>query len=66
MAKNKKKVLISIGEVAYTKEKSASWSQYDSAVADTHLYNYGVIFLDNYGLPIDDPYVCDECYQALL
>lgn len=39
------------------------WGQYDTTVAECHLFNYGVIFLDEWGCPIDDEYTLEELYQ---
>ena len=36
------------------------WSEYDISVAKTHLANYGVIYLDEYGCPIDDEYILED------
>lgn len=36
------------------------WNGYDKAVAETHLANYGKIYLDGYGLPIDDLWVVED------
>ena len=30
------------------------WSEYDQSVAKCHLYNYGQIYLDVYGCPVDN------------
>lgn len=37
-----------------------SWTAYDKSVAKCHLANYGVIYLDSYGVPIDDEYELQE------
>lgn len=43
------------------------WSEYDKTVAETHLRNYGVIFLDTkYRLPIDDLFELEELYTAYM
>lgn len=36
------------------------WSDYDRAVGQCHLANYGVIFLDQKGYPIDNEYELEE------
>lgn len=36
------------------------WSTYDKAVGECHLGNYGVIYLDDFGRPIDDFETLDE------
>ena len=36
------------------------WSEYDQAVGQCHLVNYGVIFLDYKGYPIDNEYELEE------
>jgi hypothetical protein len=33
-----------------------NWSKYDQVVASCHLTNYGTIFLDEWGHPIDSEY----------
>jgi hypothetical protein len=43
-----------------TKEINANWSDYDKAVAECQLMNYGKIFLDEYDFPIDDEYLLEE------
>ena len=37
-----------------TDEIRADWDPYDKSVAKCHLSNYGIIYLDDYGWPIDD------------
>lgn len=32
------------------------WGSYDKVVAKCHLNNYGKIFIDEYGYPIDNEY----------
>lgn len=41
-------------------EINDQWSEYDKVVAKCHLANYGVIYIDDYGLPIDDEYFLEE------
>lgn len=36
------------------------WSDYDRAVGQCHLENFGVIFLDHKGYPIDNEYELEE------
>ena len=36
------------------------WNSYDRTTAKAHLMNYGKIYLDEYGCPIDDDYLIDE------
>lgn len=45
------------------KDINKDWSAYDKSVATCHLSNYGVIFLDSYGLPIDDMEATEELYK---
>lgn len=55
-----------VGSGAYTKTYiiNEKWDEYDKSVAECQLENYGVIYLDNYGLPIDNIYVTDEIFQS--
>jgi hypothetical protein len=46
-----------------TKKINCEWSKYDRMVASSQLANYGVIFLDEYDLPIDDDYELEEMNQ---
>lgn len=46
-----------------TKKINGEWSKYDRMVASSQLVNYGVIFLDEYDLPIDDEYELEELNQ---
>jgi hypothetical protein len=41
-------------EVETTEEINNKWNEYDKTVANCHLDNFGKIYLDNYGNPIDD------------
>lgn len=43
-----------------TKEINSEWSEYDKMIALSQLTNYGVIYLDEYDLPIDDEYLLEE------
>ena len=40
----------------YSVSKENNFNGYDKTVADTHLNNYGEIYLDSYGKPIDNEY----------
>lgn len=51
------------GEFKVRKSINPAWGSYDKTVAKTHLSNYGVIFTDSYGSPIDDEYTIQEVYQ---
>lgn len=48
-----------------TKEINSVWSAYDQSVAKCHLINYGIIFLDEYGIPIDNEFLTDELFEKL-
>lgn len=48
-----------------TKEINNAWSAYDQNVAKCHLINYGVIFTDEYGVPIDNEFLTDELFEKL-
>ena len=48
-----------------TKEINSAWSAYDQSVAKCHLINYGIIFLDGYGIPIDNEFLTDELFENL-
>lgn len=37
-----------------------NWSDYDKVVGKCQLRNYGVIFIDQYGCPIDDEYELED------
>lgn len=49
-----------------TTEINENWNDYSKKVAKCQLNNYGVIFLDNYGCPIDNEYELEELYEAYL
>lgn len=36
------------------------WSEYDRFVAQCQLANFGTIYLDEYGCPIDDEWLDDD------
>lgn len=46
-----------------TKEINKKWNTYDQSIAKCHLFNYGVIFLDYFGYPIDNEYETEELYK---
>lgn len=46
-------------KVSKTNKIRECWSAYDQSVAQCHLDNYGVIYLDQYGCPIDDYYLIE-------
>lgn len=56
---------ISNRKMTYTVSRKISedWGEYDRTVASTHLSNYGVFFLDEYGKPIDDEYDLEKIYD---
>ena len=48
-----------------TNKVNPNWSSYDKSVAECHLANYGVIYLDEYGCPIDDfDFIEDEMEET--
>ena len=40
-----------------------NWSAYDQKVGQCQLLNYGKIYLDEYGCPIDDEAEVEELYR---
>lgn len=43
------------------------WFDFDKKIAEAHLANYGVIFVDPaYDTPIDDYFVLEECNKVYL
>lgn len=42
-----------------------SYSEYDRTVANAMLENYGVVFVDEYGSPIDNEFEQEELYEQL-
>lgn len=44
----------------YSVLKENNFSGYDKTVADTHLSNYGEIYLNSYGEPIDNEFDLEE------
>lgn len=47
----------------YTTEMNPIWLGYDRSIALAQLADYGVIFLDAYGMPNDDEYEWDMLYE---
>lgn len=47
-----------------TSEADKAWSEYDKAVAAAQMRNYGKVYLDEYGCPIDNEYEIDELRKA--
>ncbi len=47
-----------------TTEINPSWTNYDKSTAKAHLFNYGVIYLDEFGFPIDDEYLIEEIREG--
>ena len=43
-------------------EINKNWSDYDITVAECQLNNYGCIYLDEFGCPIDNTYETDEIF----
>ena len=46
-----------------TTEIDEKWNDYNKIVAKCQLNNYGVIFLDDCGSPIDNEYELEELYE---
>ena len=46
-----------------TTEMNPIWLGYDRSIALAQLADYGVIFLDAYGMPNDDEYEWDMLYE---
>lgn len=42
------------------REINEQWSEYNKVVAMCQMTNYGKIYLDEYGEPIDDEYLIEE------
>lgn len=40
-----------------------SWNKYDQQVAKCQLEDYELIFIDEYGCPIDDFEICEQLYS---
>lgn len=51
-------------EYSTTTEINPRWRKYDQLTAKAHLFNYGVIYLDEYGFPIDDEYLIEEIREG--
>lgn len=47
-----------------TTEINPEWTNYDKLVAESHIYNYGVIYLDEYGCPIDNDELIEEIREG--
>jgi len=43
-----------------------NWNEYDKVVGRNQLSNYGIIFTDKYGSPIDNEYELEELNQKFL
>ena len=43
-----------------------NWNEYDKVVGRNRLLNYGIIFIDKYGSPIDNEYELEELNQKFL
>lgn len=41
-------------KVKVVKKIKKEWSEYDKKIAERHIENFEKIYLDEYGLPIDD------------
>ena len=41
-------------------EIDKTWNSYDKIIAKCHLENYGKIYVDEYGCPIDNEYDLEE------
>lgn len=39
---------------------NSKWCLYEKVVAQTHLDNYGCIYLDEDGVPVDNEYILEE------
>ena len=56
--------VVTMGEVKTTDKIQETWRDYDKNVAEVQLENYGIIFLDQYGLPIDDFFQLEELAKS--
>lgn len=43
-----------------TDKINEAWGEYDKTVGRTHLENWGIIFLDEYGCPVDNEFDLEE------
>ena len=43
-----------IFELLQASECDEEWSEYDKKVAESHIKNYGWIYIDSFGFPIDN------------
>ena len=41
------------------------WLPYDRLVGECHVDNYGCVYLDKYGTPIDDEYLLENIEKGL-
>lgn len=58
-----------LGDPAKSGKKAAievnpKWNEYDRTVGKQHLANYGRIYLDDYGVPVDNEYEAEERHRA--
>ena len=44
-------------------EIKQNWTKYDKSVAECQLANYGCIYLDRFGCPIDDENVTERLFS---
>lgn len=44
-------------------EELGELDAYDQTVAETHLYNYGVIFIGEFHDVLDNEYELEECFE---
>lgn len=63
MKNNKMSILLHHERKKTTNKINPEWSSYDKTVGDSHLRNYGIIFLDEYNYPIDDYDEVEELYN---
>lgn len=50
-------------EMKTAKAIDSTWCNYDKTVAEAQLNNFGVIFLDDFGNPIDNEFELDDLYR---
>ena len=46
--------------IKITDKIDAEWNKYDAAIGQSHLDNWGIIFLDEFGLPVDNSFELEE------
>ncbi len=68
-AEPEKKQQSNLGDPAKSGKKAAievnpKWNEYDRTVGKQHLANYGRIYLDDYGVPVDNEYEAEERHRA--